>query len=405
MTHPIGYGFPISSTAAGTAETFDIQGTHLFGIQAQPQNTTYYIGENGLVGAGANTGSLTEADSTWLPIVPVKLKDLYVTCNPAPASGQTCTVTIRKNGADTSLAAIITSAGGVFSDTADSVTAGPGDTISFKSVTSATSGAVAVSGSVRFVDPYTDKGISIIPFSSLAAAGDQACYGIGGVAGLASGEPHTFPIAHSNAYITNFFDQASTSVHQGISVNEALGSYRAVLANGTASLSTTANAAFLPLKVPLIASSFYRPTILADAAVVHKGAWQIKQLAEAAEYEIKPFYFTSRQQAQNTTRYMSGHGCTGDATEADVQFPISSGTLKNFILYSETAVPAGQTWTATVRLDGASALSLVITGTDVVAVDTTSTVRVTDGQKISVQLTSSATTGTEDLQFACDHMT
>lgn len=406
-----------TSTEVATAEfvqralstgATSILGTHLFGIEDQTQNTTRYIGENGLV-SGATSASGTEADLIWWPLIPIRIKDLMVFVSPSPAAGQTDTLMVRKNGADTGLTVTVTSAGGVFSDTSNSVVAGPGDYISFRSVTSATSGTVSVSASVRFVDPVTGYGVSCIPFSVLSSVGAGIAT-IGLTVGTPSNaEPHAYPVASPDVYVTGHHEQAATGGTQfsGYAIGAAAGTYSLQLRSGGGvygGTTTDVGANFTGM-TPLTASSYFRPSIPIDgAAVRHAGSFSLGQKTAGILNQVKPLFMTSKGQVQASTRYMGGHGCAGHATEGFKQSPLTAGKLKNFILLNEGAGVAGQTWTANVRKNGATVLTLTLTGAAVVTSDTTTEITWAATDRLSVEVISSATTGTRDIQFACDHL-
>lgn len=399
---------------AGISGDTPIQGTRLFGIEAQAQNTTYYIGENGLSGA-TQMASTTEGDMVWWPSVPVTVRDLYATISAAPPAGQTVTLTLRKNGADTTLTAQITSTGGVVSDTSHTVSAGPGDYLSLKCVTSATTGTMNVSASLRFTDPATGAGVSNYPFSLYSNnVTAVAVSGLAGGAGaLPQTEPYAHPVVHSNCYLKSFLKKAgnASSPAATLSVGTAAATIKAYLNTVLPPLGNSLSLFFTGflsgLLIPLDASSYYKFNIAVDASGNNQqvGCWTIVQKTSGGENQVMPLYFTSRQQAQATTLYMGGHACTGNATEATKQFPLTAGTLKNFILMNEGAGVGGETWTANVRVNGATVATLTLSGAATVAVDTSTSVAVTAGQKVSVQLISSALTGTRDIQFAMDHVT
>lgn len=391
--------------------TVPIRGTHLFGIESQPQNSTRYLGENGTVTGPTSTGSNTESDVAWRPVVPIAIRDLYVFASPLPPAGQTATVTLMKNGVATALTAQITSAGGVASDTANVVTVGPGDLISFRSVLSATSGTLSLSCSLRFSDQITGYGVSLIPFTVLSN-GTEKRANIGLCApGVVDTEPCSYPIVHSNCFLQDFLDQGpngstvSSEIYSGASLKAQLP--RSTNSPVFGATATDVSWSFQH-KIPLDAS-FYKLIQGIDAgAYRHSGSFCLKQKTSGVDNQIKPLYFTSRAHTQALTRYMAGHGCLGNATEATKQFPLTAGVLKNFILLNEDAGVDGQTWTANIRVNGVQVLQLVLTmvgvGTGQSATNTGSSLTIVNGDRLSVELISSATTGTRDIQFACDHL-
>lgn len=410
-----------NSSVASTAfvqqekgDTVKIRGTHLFGIEAQPQNSTYYIGENGLVGSGVQTGSTTEANLLWWPVVPVTIRDLYISANALPAAGQTATVTLMKNGVATALTAQITDTGGVKSDTTNAITGGPGDYFSFRSVLSATSGVLSLSCSVRFTDPGSGYGISLIPFSYLS---DTTSTSVGGLclAALVGGEPVSFPVVHENCFMETCFEQGVTGgtvcagIYKGVWTGTRIASIKQSTPYLMGAVSTDVSGVSPPFLGLVSGSAYFLHNTADGAAARRRGSWKLAQKTAGLSNQIKPLYFTSRTQAQATTRYMAGHGCIGHATEATKQFPITAGVLKNFILMNEGDGVDAQTWTANVRINGVQVLQLVLTesgtATGQVATNTASSLTVMAGDKLSVELVSSATTATKSVQFACDHLT
>lgn len=387
-----------------------IQGTRLFGIESQAQNTTYYIGENGIA-ATAQTADTTETQVQWIASKYITIRDLYVFASSAPPAGQTVTITLRKNAADTALTAQITSSGGVVSDTSHTVTGVPGDRFSIKSVTSATTGTMNVSVSIRFTDAFSGYGISHFVFAeeenNANATGLLGVVG-GSVIPSTATEPYTFPVVHSNCFMNYFHAQTTGTGSHSLSVGTTSATTVGYINGSGPNLGTTGSGSQISypgLYYPLTSSSYYRMQIAAQAGNnPHYGSWGLVQRTTGADNQIMPMYFTSRQQAQNTTLYMGGHGCAGNATEATKQTPITAGTLKNFILMNEGTGVGGQSWTANVRVDGVTQVTLTLSGTTTVATDTSTSVTVTAGQKVSVQVISSATTGTRDIQFAMDHL-
>lgn len=433
MTREIGYGFPTgdpvstgviesppfgdSSTAIPNTQWVNnnfsgrvaIKGTHLFGSTAQVQNVTRYAGEPGNSG-GTATQSATEADVIWWPTRPVTLRDLYVNLDVAVGgAGQSCTISCRKNGANAGPTVVISSGSTTGEDTANTVTAGPGDYLSISVVNTGTTGTLTVMCSVRFVDPASGYGISLIPFNALSdVAATRGIYGIG-APGIVVNDGQAFPVAHSNCYLSEYFEQttATGTVAATASVAAGSGTIKAAAKFATSETygATTTDQAHRIRGLMLTASSWYQFQFAVDGASArHRGCWVLKQRTAGAENEINPIYFSAVSAAQATTTYMRGHGCTSPATEAGAQFRLTAGVLKNFILLNEGAGVGGQTWTANVRVNGSQQLSIVLSGATTVIVDSDSTVTVVAGDKVSVELVSSATTGTRSIQFACDHL-
>lgn len=414
-TAPIGTSTTQVATTAFVQQAIGnvfIQGTHLFGSPNQAQGATLYLGEMGNQVAGTTTANATETNMIWWPIVPVTIRDLYVATDVAPASGF-ATVTIRKNGAATTLTAAVAAGTTTAHDIVDTVTAGPGDYISFQCGTGAATGTLNVVCSVRCVDPGTGQGISLIP--TAVKSNTTQVSNVCGLSqnNLGSTEPTIYPVVHSNCYLKYLYDQSVTpSATVTTNINAAgpsLATYKLTTgAKSPFNFGTTAVvvAGFSSVEVPCTASSFYSLQIPIDGAVsIHTGSFTLEQKTSTGIAPVKPLYFTARQMGQNATNFMSGHACIAIAAESPRQFPITAGTLKNFILLTGTSVPAGQTVTANIRINGVTKVTVVLTGAGTVQTDTTSTITAAAGDLLSVQVITSATTGTLDIQFACDHMT
>lgn len=114
-----------------------------FGGRSQAQATTEYMGGYG------NTTIATESE-VQIPMPACVVKNLRGVIDAVPPAGQTVTVTLRKNGVDTGLAIQYTNAGAITqNDLVDEVVFAAGDLLSFKSVTSATTGTVSHTVSVE----------------------------------------------------------------------------------------------------------------------------------------------------------------------------------------------------------------------------------------------------------------
>lgn len=109
----------------------------LFHSLNQAQNTTVYAG--GYIGANQ---SATETD-VQVPVSAANFKNLRAVVNSALPSGQTCTVTVRKNGVDTALTLTITSGDGTTSvkNIVNEIAFADDDILTIKVVLSATTGS------------------------------------------------------------------------------------------------------------------------------------------------------------------------------------------------------------------------------------------------------------------------
>lgn len=102
-------------------------------VSTQAQNTTQYYGPYG--------GSTTEANASFKVPYKCYAKNLRVLLDSAPAGGQNFTINLRKaESTDTGLTVAVTSAARNAEDLTNLVELDAGDTISLKSVASATSG-------------------------------------------------------------------------------------------------------------------------------------------------------------------------------------------------------------------------------------------------------------------------
>lgn len=118
----------------GTPQFMFTQG----GPGVQVQASTAYYGP-AFQGAG-------EDNAVWIVTQPITITKLYAGATVVGGSGQTVTVTLRKNRADTAITCAIGSGATAANDTAHSVSFAVGDLISVKVVTSATTGNVQVFG-------------------------------------------------------------------------------------------------------------------------------------------------------------------------------------------------------------------------------------------------------------------
>ncbi len=99
----------------------------------QAAGTTNYYGEPGV--------SVTEDNVVDIMPVARTLQNLRVYLNGSPGAGQSYTVTVRVNGADTAIGCVISDSATTGFDTTDTVTVAAGDRISIKVVTSGSANA------------------------------------------------------------------------------------------------------------------------------------------------------------------------------------------------------------------------------------------------------------------------
>jgi hypothetical protein len=98
--------------------------------------TTYY--------AAPGAGVLFTTEYKWPVPRNCRVKRLYVNCGTAPGSGQTVTVTVRKNGSDGSVTAQVSGVGTTATDLTNEDSYSAGDLLSIKVVTSASATAADV---------------------------------------------------------------------------------------------------------------------------------------------------------------------------------------------------------------------------------------------------------------------
>lgn len=391
-----------------------IMGTQLFGATSMPQNVTRYIGEPGAALAA------TESVVDFYVTTPFSARDLILSSDALLPAGQTATATIRKNGADTAVTISVTDAVSVNRDSTHTVSFSPGDKFSMKLVTSPTTGTRNYSLSCRFVDPANGEGVSQIPFN-VVGDGVTAYLNYGGLNSYTLDTNESvlmyYPIAVSNAYITEYFEQSTSSslldacsrinVNGSLSISPPLGAAGAPVANSPFALGNPGaqvRSNFLPKTVGLVQNGFFLVRSGQTPTTARSSGAMILAKKESTCYSpFKPIFLSSINQAQGTTRYMSGHGQTGETVESIVQFPLMAGTVSNFILYNCGTGVAGQTWTLNIRKNGTTVLPLTLSGTTTVVTDLLTTITFSNNDKISAELISSATTGTRTIQFAFDH--
>lgn len=108
------------------------------------QNLTRYATLDGPISVQTNDPSdpaQNYADYAWIAPFNGTIRNLWTRCSYLPAAGQTFTITVMRNGVAGVLTATITDAAKTASDTSNSVSFSAGDLLSWKIVTSATSGS------------------------------------------------------------------------------------------------------------------------------------------------------------------------------------------------------------------------------------------------------------------------
>lgn len=380
-----------------------IMGTRLFGCANIAQNTTTYIGELGV------NNSATEQYMYFYTNRPTRVRDLLVYANALLPASQTATFTWRKNGADTSLTAQCTDSDQYPEDMTNYFDFGPGDYVSLKCVTSATTGStIDYTISTRFVDPLTNEGVSLFGFNILS--GNTAGTTVPGinVSNNSSDNDGAFPIVDDGVYVdgylagfAGFSPLVDLKVGGSIKVHVDQNAYSV----GNEGLRTFANSSYYLTEInnPVIVPqySYFTPVINGGDEVL--GVFSMKRKTGSGESPYMPLFMTSSSHPQATTRYMTGHGATGQATETVCPVRLMPGKLRGFMLLNTSTGVAGQTWTLNFRKNTVTVLTLVISDTDTYATDLSTTLDVLADDLWTAELTSSATTGTRTMHFAFNH--
>lgn len=356
------------------------RGTCFLGIRDMPQGATRYFANLG------QTANATEANCKYSPPGPITIKDLWVSANTAPASGQTITVTLRKNGVDTGLTAQITNAATKVSDLVNSVSFNKDDEISWKAVSTASIGTgIDIVMSYRHVYHGTDHGWGIIPYNVDITGSFGYAYGLNSVTTNVNGGFYV----GSELIITDYVNKHSSASPGGTGPNFLVD--LAAAAGPDVFFGSNQHVSFRHYNGT---GRMYGSLSIGNInpAGVHVGGLGL-------------LCFENVNQPQNTTAYMQGVGETYRTVESEVQIPVTAGTLQNLHIKSLAAVPAGQTWQVTVRKNGAdTAITATITGTGTEAADTTNTVIVADGDLVSLKCVSSATTGSSLILASVEHV-
>lgn len=95
--------------------------------------------------------SPTEAREQQLISSAGVIENLFAEVTTAPGTGETVTITLRLNGADTALTCTISGTGTTASDTTHTVTVAAGDSVCYKTVTSASSAAAGIRFSCQYI--------------------------------------------------------------------------------------------------------------------------------------------------------------------------------------------------------------------------------------------------------------
>ena len=356
-------------------------GTLKFGTINISQNATQYLSALGTTTHG------TESIAEYYVNDHIRLSTLYVSASALAPAGQTCVVTVRKNAADTAITATITDAVQDTSDLVNTVDLVPGDRLSVKAVTSATFGStndIKVSLVAKIAGTNTGAGLLLlnsVGATTPNASGEAQASTTSMVTGLHLPVP-TCSIGH---------DYAQTGT---VSINKNATTY----AVGSSSPFTGV------MDLVCAAGDYiYFPTAGADASgAISFRPTRMRHLAVPGLIA-----FASWNQTQNTTVYAGGWTVsTSSATEADVSLPISAGTIKNLRVALDSAPAAGNTCIVTVRKNGVdTALTVTIGDTETIDADTSNTVSFSAGDKLSISVALSATSGSRYVGITVEHVT
>ena len=352
-------------------------GTLKFGGVNIAQNATRYLAALGTAG-----GLATEASALFYVNEHVTLSKLYVSASALAPAGQTCVITVRKNGADTAMTATITDAVQDTSDVANTVELAPGDYFTIKAVTSATFGSTNdIKGSIVAKIGSTNVGAGILPIGSATVTGTWTHIG----------EPQTT----TSTVNTLLKMPLPTCV-----VGHCYPADISVDGGSTIALSGTIGESNNDIVV-LSGSYVYFPQTSAASGCISFKPRHERHLAIPG---IIPF--SCWNQSQNTTEYAGGWAHTASSTtEANVSLPISAGTIKNLRVAINSAVAAGNTCVVTVRKNGVdTALTLTLTDAEAIDSNISDTVSFSDGDKLSISVALSATSGSRTIGITVEHI-
>lgn len=396
LSDPTMTGVPIAPTAALGTSTTQVAttafvnnavtdggtstsvGTKCFGFTNLPQATTAYMGALGIAHAVAHN---TETNYRFGILDPVTISKLYVKTASTPPAGQTFTITLRKNGADTALTAQVTDTGTTASDITNSVDFWPGDVWSIKCVSSATTGST---NDIKVSVVVKKKNSTVGADCIFTNEGSYAYGEWGGQTTLAQSEQFLSECVLGRALPNSFnpflFKNGVVTYLKNNGYEDTVNGYF----NGTSDLFTVG-------AVTSFGAITTYPT---------QSSW--------GNYPGRGFvFFASQNQAQATTKYMGGwDDATASLTESDVAVPVTAGTIRNLRVTSSATVGAGQTVTFTVRKNGVdTGITCQLTnGGGRTASDSTNTITVVAGDLITISSVTSATTGTMHLTANLEHI-
>lgn len=351
-----------------------------------------------MMGIGMSANS-TETNARYSIPYPVTVRDLRVALSAAVPASSTCTVTLRKNGADTALTTTLSPTETSGTDTSNEVDFNTGDLLTLKIVTDTNwTATIDVKASIRICMFGTTIGVPALFLSQGAGVNSQAStFGqLSVIQGTTTGYSR-LPLKRS-CYRTWYGDVLNgTGYATNIYKNNS--SYGTTMDLGASDPQTfEENGSFASEDDILVYEA------LVGASTNQMGA-VITFTDKFDQFGYAPIPFTSYGQAQATTVYMGTYcGNVQSTTESDVSYPVSAGVIKNLFARSYGAITGSDTVVLTLRVNGAdTALTTTISSTSQVESDISNSVTVNDGDLIAIKCTTSATSGTVYINASIEH--
>lgn len=356
------------------------------------------IGFNGVAAAYATT----EAWAEFKLRTAATLRKFYVTVN-SNARGTATVLTLRKNGADTSVTVSI-GAGvtGVVSDTTNSATYADGDTACFSYVTSTGTGNLIITATgieaSSSGQAAVHLGITPSPAGISTSTGSTVnAYGIGDETGTTTGnEDRTNVRAMESCTLSNLqvyvsANARTTNTTFSSRKNSAAGAMSCVFGSGvTGFIEDTSNSDSLSAGDRF---NFARETLTGGGAIVFR-MMSLKYIGATANVSALVAGGTSETLAAATTTYYSPAGAANQGNEAGQRAtaPIAGTVTKAGVYVGVNASTTDATFTFRVASADTSLAVTVTASTTGAFTDTTNTATVAAGDYLSWKGTG-ATTG------------
>ena len=368
------------------------------GATSLAQNTTTYGNTIGRAGT-------SETATAAFPMYPIAITTIYAESSAAIPASNSCVCTLRKNGADTALAATIAASTTQGSGTG-SIEFGLGDYFAVKIVSSATAGT-------------NDYKVTLLwePLNEVDNDRSQLLWGTRGTSVACVGEPGTgsgattqtqvpLPDCLIGAPFVFYTTLGSGVAATGYDDADGGGNVDIIFhRNGTGFPSTTAN----NHKAGLGGFQAAMPTMKYDSMDTLRVVSDLAQQAvtvpirsqDATQYPPCPMFFYISAQTQNTTSYGGGYLADANLTvesDAQIAMPVAC-TVKNLRTSCDSAPAAGQTYTYTVKKNGVdTAITSQATSAGRQSYDLTNEVSFAAGDLLSIKSVASATAGT---RYSC----